>query len=180
MKNAGFRDTLPRKKLMVCGHGRHGKDTLCEFLMGKGYTFVSSSRVAAEFVFAELKEKYGYRTVEECWEDRLHHRPEWYRIISDYNKEDPAALARRIYARYDIYCGIRNPVEFNKAKADGLFGLSVWVDASRRLPPEGEASNGITPDMCDLMLDNNGTLEEFQATMERFYTEHLCPKPVAA
>lgn len=161
-----------RRKLMICGEGRHGKDTLCDFLKTKGYTFVSSSMVAAEFIFEELKDKYGYQTVMQCWEDRLNHRKEWFDMICAYNEEDPAKLARSIYESYDIYCGIRNPIEFEKAKADGLFQLSIWVDASDRLPPEG-ASNGITKEMCDIVIENNGTLAEFEAKMEAFYQEHL-------
>ena len=31
-------------KLLVVGHGRHGKDTVCEMLEAYGYTFQSSSK----------------------------------------------------------------------------------------------------------------------------------------
>lgn len=161
-------------KLMVCGHGRHGKDTLCEFLGTKGYTFNSSSWVAAEaFIFDELKEKYGYKTVQECWDDRINKRAEWFDMISAYNGTELTKLAEYIYDNYDIYCGIRSPEEFLKAKKDGLFEMSIWVDASDRLPAEGSDSNGVTRDMCDIVITNNGTLEEFMGKLEKFYTTFL-------
>jgi hypothetical protein len=161
-------------KLMVCGHGRHGKDTLCEFLGTKGYTFNSSSWVAAEaFIFDELKDKYGYKSVQECWDDRINKRAEWYDMISTYNGTELTTLAKYIYANYDIYCGIRSPEEFLKAKAEGLFEISIWVDASDRLPAEGVDSNGVTRDMCDIVITNNGTLEEFMAKLDTFYTTFL-------
>ena len=31
---------------MICGHGRHGKDTLCEYLQTRGFRYTSSSQVA--------------------------------------------------------------------------------------------------------------------------------------
>lgn len=162
------------KKLMICGHARMGKDTMCEFLQRKGYQYASSSEVAGKmFIFDAIKEKYGYSTVQQCWEDRVNHRAEWFDMICEYNREDPSALARLIYSQYDIYCGIRNPIEFEKAKQEGLFELSVWVDASDRLPPEPASSNGITADMCDMIITNNGTLAEFEEKMEAFYQQHL-------
>jgi hypothetical protein len=157
---------MSRKQLIVCGYGRHGKDTLCEILEGYGFSFESSSRAASQFIFEALKDKYGYESPEDCFNDRANHRKEWFDLICEHNKENPTALAELIYKDSDIYCGIRSLREFQKAKKDGLFELSIWVDASKRLPAEGEDSNEIKPEHCDIIIHNNGTLKEFKATID--------------
>jgi hypothetical protein len=43
-----------------------------------------------------LKVKYGYKTSEECFEDRVNHRSEWYDMICEYNLNDKAKLAKGI------------------------------------------------------------------------------------
>lgn len=157
---------MNRKKLMICGHGRHGKDTLCELLSDYRFSFKSSSRAAAEFIFPHLKDMYGYRDSEECFNDRANHRKEWFDLICENNKHNLTALAELIYSESDIYCGIRSLKEFNKAKNDKLFDLSIWVDASKRLPAEPEDSNEIKPEHCDIIIHNNGTLKDFKNTVD--------------
>ena len=48
-----------KKKLLVIGHGRHGKDTVCEILRDEfGYTFESSSQFCSKlFIYDDLKNK---------------------------------------------------------------------------------------------------------------------------
>ncbi len=64
--------------ILIIGHGRHGKDTLAELIqVYTGFTFKSSSESAAEiFIYDALKEKYGYKSFIECYEDRHNHRAE--------------------------------------------------------------------------------------------------------
>ena len=52
---------MQRKKLLVIGHGRHGKDTVCEILRDKyGYSFESSSQFCSKlFIYEMLKKKYN-------------------------------------------------------------------------------------------------------------------------
>ena len=66
------------KKLLVIGHGRHGKDTVCEILRDKyNYTFESSSKFCStRFIYNQLKDKYGYVNEEQCYADRHNHRAE--------------------------------------------------------------------------------------------------------
>lgn len=155
-------------KLMIVGHGRHGKDEVCKILQKKGYSFSSSSEFANElFIFEDLKEKYGYKTLEECFEDRVNKRTEWHDLICEYNREDPARLARKIYEENDVYAGIRNPIEFDKAKEEGLFQASIWVDASKRLENEPVESNKMSKEKCDYILDNNGPLNNLEEEVEK-------------
>lgn len=74
-------------RLLIIGPARHGKDTLAETMRDNfGLNFKSSSQACSDiFIFNELKDKYGYTTPEECFEDRLNHRAEWYQLICGYN-----------------------------------------------------------------------------------------------
>ena len=95
-------------KLLVIGHGRHGKDTVCEILeKNYNYSFESSSRFCSKlFIYNDLKEKYGYANEEECYADRHAHRKEWYDAICDYNEKDAATLGREIFKEHDIYLSL--------------------------------------------------------------------------
>lgn len=155
-------------KLMVTGYGRHGKDTFCEL---SGLPFESSSHVCAEHVvFPVLAPKYGYKTLDECYADRINHRKEWFELIKAYNTPDLSRLSRKIFETSDIYCGIRNRDEFVVARAEGVFDLSIWVDASLRLPPESSASMTVSKEDCDIIITNNGTLEQFATKVRRLIT----------
>lgn len=147
---------------MITGHGRHGKDTVAEYLQERlGLTFESSSLYCARrFIYDSLRDSLGYKSVEECFEDRANHRPLWASMISAYNWKDPAKLSREILSEYDMYVGIRSNREIQAAKDEGLVNLVIWVDASRRLPLEPEDSFDIGVEMSDIVIDNNGTEEQ--------------------
>ena len=158
------------KKLLIVGNGRHGKDSMAEILQEHfGLTFMSSSQAAADiFIYDELKEKYGYKTSEECFEDRSNHRTEWYEMICDYNKDDKARLAKDILKLTDCYVGMRDSGEIAECIKQGLFYRVVWVDASERLPLEPKESFNIKEDDADEFITNNGSLEEFTAKVIAF------------
>ena len=144
-------------KILVIGHARHGKDTVSEMLAKRmGLKFRSSSDFANErAVFPVLAPKYGYKTLNECYQDRVNHRQEWYELIRDYNGDDPARLVRELYQECDIYCGLRHREEFEAAKAEGLFGVVVWVDAIEREPAEPADSMSLTAADADVIFNNN-------------------------
>ena len=50
----------------------------------------------------------------------------------------------------------------------GLFDLIVWVDASDRLPLEPATSFNIDKSCADIIINNNGTLDEFKSRTSRF------------
>jgi hypothetical protein len=146
-------------KLLIVGHGQHGKDTVCDILFASGFTYKSSSRICSElFIFDQLKSKYGYATEVECYEDRHNHRDEWYDMIEAYNKPDATRLGREIFSRFDIYCGLRSDREFFAMREQKVFDFSVWVDRSKILPLEPESSMKLKREWMDYEIDNNGTL----------------------
>ena len=156
-------------KLLIISHKRWGKDTLAEILNENfGLKFKSSSQSAADiFIYDELKDKYGYKTPEECFEDRMNHRPEWYRMICDYNKDDKAKLAKGILEHSDCYVGMRDREEIDLCVKQGLFDLIIWVEASQRLPEEDKDSFNIDKTYADIIIDNNGTLDDFKKRVIR-------------
>ena len=163
------------KKVIVIGHARHGKDTLCEYLRGKyNITFQSSSLVSAiHVVFPILRDKYAYKDINECFNDRVNHREEWYQLIKDFNTPDKTKLADIIFASNDIYCGIRNYEELD-AILEKYDILILWVAASLRKPLEADSSFNIPinkyyshPKVSMQILLNNSTKEKFYEYIER-------------
>lgn len=151
-------------KLLLVGHCRHGKDSLAEILHENfGLSFISSSQACADiFIYDALKEKYGYKTPEECFNDRVNHRQEWYELICEYNKDDKARLAKEILKYNNTYVGMRDSSEIKECLKQGLFDLIIWVDASKRLPREDSSSFNITEADADIVIENNGSFEEFK------------------
>jgi hypothetical protein len=160
---------MNKLKLLVIGHGRHGKDTVCEMLRDKyGYSFESSSQFCSTlFIYDQLKEQYGYASEEQCYADRHNHRAEWYDAICAYNVPDAARLGREMFDAYDIYCGLRNKKEFHAMKNTGVFDYAIWVDRSDHLPPESKDSMSLEQWMADFTIDNNGTLEDLEFNLDR-------------
>ncbi len=156
-------------KLLIIGNMRHGKDTFAEIMRDEfALTFISSSQAAADiFLYDALKEKYGYKTPEKCFEDRVNHRAEWKTLIYDYNKDDRAKLAKGILAKCDCYVGMRDWEEIDECMRQGLFDLIIWVDASERLPLESEDSFNITKNNAHIIVENNADLESFREKVIR-------------
>lgn len=156
-------------KLLVIGHGRHGKDTVCEILRDfYGYNFISSSEFCSElFIFDNLKNKYNYQTSDQCYQDRHNHRAEWYDLISAYNDQNPARLGTEIFKTYDIYCGLRNQKEFWAMKENNVFDYAIWVDRSKILPYENSNSMTLKPAMADIIIDNNNTILELHRKVDQ-------------
>ena len=171
--------TKMKLKLLVIGHGRHGKDTVCEMLADNyGYSFESSSRFCSKlFIFNDLRDKYGYADEEQCYADRHNHRAEWYDAICDYNVPDPSRLGREIFNAHDIYCGLRNKKEFHAMKNSGVFDYAIWVDRSDHLPPENKNSMSLEQWMADFTIDNNGSLADLEFNMRQLIS-HIDPYSV--
>lgn len=153
---------------MVFGHARHGKDTVAEILRDEmGLTFESSSHCIAELLRPDLEKIVGpYASLEACYEDRVRWRQYWHEWIIQYN-QPLYRLSEHILTKYDMYVGIRNPEEYYAARGRGLFQLGIWVDASEREPIEGTESNKMSVRDADIIIDNNGTLEDLIPKVKR-------------
>ena len=157
---------------MILGYARHGKDTVAEILRDSlKLTFVSSSFAAAEKVMVPFLAAKGitYESLDACYADRVNHRQDWYEQIKAYNTPDGSRLAREIYKDNDIYVGMRNEVELEAVRKEGLYNYSIWVDRSKHVAPESPASCSVTPAMADYVIDNNGTLEQLKTRTLSLY-----------
>lgn len=159
----------PKPKLLIIGHGRHGKDTVCEILRDTyGYSFESSSKFCSKlFIYDMLKDKYGYKSEVECYDDRHNHRTEWYDAICAYNHKDGARLGKAIFSEHDIYCGLRNKKEYHAMKNTKVFDYVIWVDRSDHLPLEAKDSMTLEQWMADYTIDNNGSLENLTSNTKQ-------------
>ena len=157
-------------KILVIGHARHGKDTVCEILQDEyGMAFTSSSLFCAEHVVmpyfrnkAPTPAYIQYSNVQECFDDRSNHRAEWYEAIRDFNRPDASALGRAIFAENDVYCGLRSKAELNALVNARVADFVIWVDRSDHQPPEDRSSCTVEPWMAHYVLDNNGTPEDLR------------------
>jgi hypothetical protein len=156
-------------KLLILGHARHGKDTAAEYLRDRhGISFHSSSLFLAANVIRPALAGRGmfYDSLEACYADRVNHRALWRELIEDFNRDDPARLAKAILAQSDCYVGMRMEREFWASRA--LFDVIFWIDASGRgLPPEDASSMTITFDPAWMVrIDNGGPLDAMQAQLD--------------
>ena len=158
----------PIYNVLILGYGRHGKDTMAEYLTEKyNYSYKSSSEFCSEHVvFPVLGPRYNYASADECFADRSNHRSEWYDLIAAYCKDDPSRLGKEIFNVSNVYCGLRNKREFQSLKNNRVFDFSVWVDRSDHLPPEDKSSNSIEQWMADYTIDNNGSLVELKRNID--------------
>ena len=159
------------RNVIIFGHKQHGKDTACEYLQSQfGVRFISSSFFACQkFLFEQMRGEHGYETIEQCFADRISHRKYWYEAIRDYNTPNKIKLGSQLFAEYDIYCGIRDLEEFEALKAAGLVKLSIFIDASGRLEKESSESMKLDIEHADVIITNNGTLEQFHTKLNRLF-----------
>lgn len=157
-----------KKKICIIGHARHGKDTLAEMINQRyGYKSESSSQAASRlFLYDALKDKYGYKTPEECFEDRVNHRAEWFDMICEYNKNYPGQLAADIMKSNDIYTGMRSNRELHACIDDGIFDLVIGVfDPMKPLEPRDSFDIDIWK-RSDIIIPNAQSLHALELRVE--------------
>jgi hypothetical protein len=155
------------QKLLVIGHGRHGKDTVCEILRDDyGYKFISSSHFVCNEVIWDDWGVWNYTDKTLCYADRGNHRPLWANMISKYNRPDKSRTATEMLAAgYDIYCGMRMRDELEASRH--LFDKVVWVDRSLHLPAEPSSSMELNEQDATHVLDNNGALQDLKHSVAK-------------
>ncbi|ANS06215.1 hypothetical protein HOR19_gp22 [Phage MedPE-SWcel-C56] len=157
-------------KLLIIGHGRHGKDTVAEIMRDyHGWSFRSSSSWGAEHViYPSVKATHSPaflagRDWKWFYENRHDDtisccgRKFWFDAFKRYNEDNGGdAIAHGVLSEADIYVGMRSRHEFEAGRR--LFDHVIWVDASGRLPPEDSSSMELTKEDADIVVDNNSTM----------------------
>lgn len=153
-------------KILILGHGAHGKDTAAEaFDAIHGLSFISSSLAAAEMaVFPVLGPKYGYLSVADCYDDRRNHREEWRDLIAAYVSQDKSRLAREILEEYNCYVGMRKLDEY-EASAH-LFDRIFYVDAGERVEVVDPTMEIQFDQESMELIDNSGTIDDLIRAIE--------------
>lgn len=161
-------------RIIICGHSRHGKDTLAEILkLQFGLKFQTSSFTARDEVFTNCKLLQSkYKNPIDAWENRHAHRQEWFDGISRICGHDDTALANKIFSDAEVYCGMRRIEELRACQQRWPEVVAMWVDASDRLPLESDKSNTITKDHCEFTIHNNGTEQEFERKVYRHFIRY--------
>ncbi|MCA9750028.1 MAG: hypothetical protein KC414_13040 [Romboutsia sp.] len=162
-------------KLLIIGSARHGKDTVAEFINKHfGMTFQSSSLAASEiFIYDTLKEKYNYDNPEQCFEDRVNHRAEWYELIKEYNVISKTKLAREILKKNDMYVGMREHTEIQACKDEQLFDYIIGVFDPRKPEEPKDSFNINIWEESDFVIPNSQGLEELEQRVIKIITPLL-------
>lgn len=158
--------------ILVIGHKEHGKSTFAELLStSTNYKHKDSSLMACElFIFNLLKNKYNYKTIEECYIDRRNKREEWYKLISNYNEFNKTRLIEDILKTNEIYVGLRSIEELKAGIERGLFDLIIGVFDERK---PLEESNSFTIDIfkySDFIVHNNSTINDLTNKINKIKT----------
>lgn len=168
----------PKPRLLIIGHGRHGKDTVAAIMANvMQLKFSSSSHFVAEKCIWEMWGKERYNSFEAMFDDRVNYRSTWKDLILAWNTPDRTRTAVTMLSEgNDMYVGMRSRLEFEANMQNETFDHVIWVDASKRLPPEGSDSMELTIDDADIVIDNNedGTthlIEKIHQLADRLHHE---------
>ncbi len=162
-------------KIAICGPGRSGKDVAADYLaeITPLRYKAGTSYWARHLVFDWMTAAgYGYADADDCWNDRHAHRQLWAQIIGEYNAKDPVQLYRDCLQDQDILTGLRWRHEMLVCRAAKLVDLWAWIHrpgVCHDPTMEYEAKD------CDVVIANDGTLEQFYAKLDAFAVERLEP-----
>lgn len=141
-------------KVLILGHGQHGKDTVGAMLDDEyDLKSISSSLFALhEAVWPTMCDQYDNKI--ECFDDRHNRRQEWFDLITAYNTPDKARLVKGLLKTHDVYTGLRCKEEYEAAKE--YFGLILWVDRHLFVPLEDTMKIKFNDEM--VWINNNSDL----------------------
>lgn len=158
-------------RIMVVGMAEHGKDEFLKFVLEElpELTFRSTTEEAMEhFMFDALKHQFGYSTIEDAVADKGTKRPLLKGLFQLYCFHDKAAFIKHVFRKYNFYCGVRDHEELAKAQADEIVDITVFINASKRKPPEPIESFNLRHEQFDIEIDNNGTIEDLRQEAKVF------------
>lgn len=154
-------------KLAISGPGTCGKDTLAIWI-GQNTSLTyrqSTSQYMAPMIYQDMvKAGYPYKSLEECYQDRVRHRVYWAEWIDRYNQHDPAAAYRLCLENQDILTGVRKFREIKACREANLYDLGIWVERPG-VPTDPTMEYG--PSEMDIVILNNRTVEVLHSRAER-------------
>lgn len=131
-------------KILILGHGGHGKDEVAQILSRcHGLRFMSSSVLAFEVIKHELQlalanEGFFVSSTTELWNTKFSHRELWRKLIKNYNTPNLDRLTKQILFEFecDIYIGMRDADEYEASKHhfDRILYVDAWPRVERNDP----------------------------------------------
>ncbi len=163
---------MRKPKLLIIGHGRHGKDTVAEILRDTyGLSFKSSSEWAGLKAVWPMWGKDRYASFSDMYNDRHNYRQVWKNLIKAYNTPNLTKTSSGMLNEgFDIYVGMRDRDEFEASKH--LFDEIVWVDADDRLPNTHTPEMELTKEDATWTVDNNMSEKDLPCSVH-YLVEHL-------
>ena len=157
-----------KPKLLIIGHGRHGKDTVAQMIADKmGLKFSSSSDFVGRKAIWPMWGQERYGSYEEMFDDRVNYRSTWGDLIEAYNTPDASRTGSEMIAEgNDMYVGMRRVREWKACMENKVFDHVIWVDACQRLPLEGPGSMEMKREHADMFIDNNGPEQNLQVAVD--------------
>ena len=159
------------------GMGGSGKDTFAEFLNQIVPTFHYSSVTKVKKIAEECGWAGGKTEKDRKFLSDLKN------LLTEYNDLPFKAVAMAVRA-FDIYCDlptkgwimlidIREPAEIERAKK--AFGAKTILIKNDRVPfiASNMADAGVYDCDYDIVIENNGTLDDFRETVKKFAEEYL-------
>lgn len=157
-----------KPRLLIIGHGRHGKDTVAQMISDQmGLKFTSSSLFVGEEAIWPMWGHERYNSFQDMFADRVNYRSTWGDLIAAYNTPDKSRTASEMLERGNhMYVGMRRIAEWQACMDKDLFDHVIWVDATKRLPLEPKDSNEMEAKHADIFIDNNGPEEHLQTVID--------------
>lgn len=146
-------------KIALCGPGRSGKDECASWLSAN--TSLRFGRSTSQVIAPYVAERLGV-SVAEAFARRHEDRELWFAIGNELRLQDPTFLVRECLRDGEIVVGMRNQDEVIAARSQRLIDLFVWI--SRDVPHDPTQTYG--PELCDIEIENRGTLEELFDRLE--------------
>lgn len=154
-------------KILIIGHGGCGKgevaDRICKL------TGLKNAGSVSEFM-SEYMAKILKTTPEKAYANRRNHRELWAEKIDEFRAGDPGKILRTMAELGDVINGGRRREEFDPVRH--LFDCVVWVARSVPIDPTMQ----LHVDDADVVLDNNGTLEDLDLMIANFVDSLDHPK----
>lgn len=150
------------KRILFVGWGRSGKDTAAEYLSRiTTLHYGGSTAWAAKEMVAEVLGVHP----QTAWDTRHENREQWRQICDDLRAYDQTHLIRLALRTGEIIAGVRAGEELAAAKREKIFSYTVWINRPGTPP---DPTVGFTEHDCQIVIDNDGTLEQFHEKLRDF------------
>ena len=155
-----MRDRYPR--ILFVGPGRCGKDTAGLYL--ERITPLTFAGTTSNYLCKYVAVKLGI-TEEEAYARRHEDRMLWYEEGNRIRKNDPLKLVNESLQVGEIVGGIRDIREIEACYYQRPVDLIVWIQ-NDRVPKDPTMTFG--SEWADLIIPNNGSIEDFEGRLDRF------------